>query len=183
MVEHLHGMQGVSGSNPLTSTTKRDCHRSPSSRGLGHDPFTVGTGVRIPVGTPSLRSSRTVAFLLSAAWNGALSGRYKRKKRSLNPSFPSLISQSIYNTRFKKALVRSSLGFTKTSSGEPSSTMTPPSMKMTRSATSFANVISCPSWVLWLAAQMLRFAVCIGFLTRPSNTGWVKIGCIDAIGR
>ncbi len=63
-------MQGVSGSNPLTSTTKRDCHRSPSSRGLGHDPFTVGTGVRIPVGTPSLRSSRTVAFMLSAGWNG-----------------------------------------------------------------------------------------------------------------
>ena len=53
LVEHLHGMQGVSGSNPLTSTTKRDCHRSPSSRGLGHDPFTVGTGVRIPVGTPN----------------------------------------------------------------------------------------------------------------------------------
>src|SRR6185436_20396840 len=25
---------------------------SPSSRGLGHDPFTVATGVRIPVGTP-----------------------------------------------------------------------------------------------------------------------------------
>ena len=70
LVEHLHGMQGVSGSNPLTSTTKRDCHRSPSSRGLGHDPFTVGTGVRIPVGTPSLRSSRTVAFLLSTAWSG-----------------------------------------------------------------------------------------------------------------
>ena len=28
--------------------------RSPSSRGLGHYPFTVGTGVRIPVGTPAL---------------------------------------------------------------------------------------------------------------------------------
>ena len=27
---------------------------SPSSRGLGHHPFTVDTGVRIPVGTPSL---------------------------------------------------------------------------------------------------------------------------------
>ena len=25
---------------------------SPSSRGLGHHPFTVGTGVRIPLGTP-----------------------------------------------------------------------------------------------------------------------------------
>ena len=30
---------------------------SPSSRGLGHYPFTVGTGVRIPVGTPSFAST------------------------------------------------------------------------------------------------------------------------------
>ena len=27
---------------------------TPSSRGLGHYPFTVGTGVRIPVGSPNL---------------------------------------------------------------------------------------------------------------------------------
>ena len=46
--ERLHGMQEVSGSIPLSSTRSR----SLSSRGLGHDPFTVGTGVRIPVGTP-----------------------------------------------------------------------------------------------------------------------------------
>ena len=26
---------------------------SPSSSGLGHRPFTAGTGVRVPVGTPS----------------------------------------------------------------------------------------------------------------------------------
>ena len=26
---------------------------SPSSRGLGHHPFTVSTGVRIPLGTPA----------------------------------------------------------------------------------------------------------------------------------
>src|SRR5690606_29626249 len=30
--------------------------RSRSSRGLGHDPFTVGTGVRIPYGTPPFLS-------------------------------------------------------------------------------------------------------------------------------
>ncbi len=47
-------MQEVRGSIPRTSTSKsRDCcSGSPSSRGLGHYPFTVGTGVRIPVGTP-----------------------------------------------------------------------------------------------------------------------------------
>ncbi len=28
---------------------------SPSSRGLGHHPFTVSTGVRIPLGTPGFR--------------------------------------------------------------------------------------------------------------------------------
>ena len=29
---------------------------SPSSRGLGHHPFTVSTGVRIPVGTPNKKA-------------------------------------------------------------------------------------------------------------------------------
>ena len=50
--ERLHGMQEVSGSIPLTSTIralfKLMKEKSPSSRGLGHDPFTVVTGVRIP---------------------------------------------------------------------------------------------------------------------------------------
>ena len=52
--ERLHGMQEVSGSIPLSSTKIR----SLSSRGLGHDPFTVGTGVRIPVGTPNSKPDR-----------------------------------------------------------------------------------------------------------------------------
>jgi hypothetical protein len=34
---------------------------SPSSRGLGHYPFTVATGVRIPVGTPLLQRLRAAA--------------------------------------------------------------------------------------------------------------------------
>ena len=55
--ERLHGMQEVSGSIPLTSTrwVEAGLHeagieslQSPSSRGLGHHPFTVITGVRIP---------------------------------------------------------------------------------------------------------------------------------------
>lgn len=63
--ERLHGMQEVSGSIPLTSTSLWQYHKltvnsfkyfkvlwSPSSRGLGHHPFTVSTGVRIPLGTP-----------------------------------------------------------------------------------------------------------------------------------
>ena len=55
--ERLHGMQEVSGSIPLTSTKNEDVvqfavPKSPSSRGLGHRPFTAITGVRIPVGTP-----------------------------------------------------------------------------------------------------------------------------------
>src|SRR5690606_30660240 len=49
--------------------TVRKTTASPSSRGLGHNPFTVATGVRIPVGTP-LYTSRRVAerrpFLLDA---------------------------------------------------------------------------------------------------------------------
>ena len=53
-------MQEVSGSIPLGSTTfdirpskvlQHEVFRaSPSSRGLGHHPFTVATGVRIPWG-------------------------------------------------------------------------------------------------------------------------------------
>ena len=48
--ERLHGMQEVSGSIPLSSTKNSG---SPSSRGPGHDPFTVGTAVRIRLGTPT----------------------------------------------------------------------------------------------------------------------------------
>ena len=51
MGERLHGMQEVSGSIPLTSTSLSEVFLlvlSPSSRGLGHHPFTVSTGVRIP---------------------------------------------------------------------------------------------------------------------------------------
>src|SRR6185436_11322921 len=54
--ERLHGMQEVSGSIPLTSTNQQHPEgntQSPSSRGLGHRPFTAVTGVRIPVGTPN----------------------------------------------------------------------------------------------------------------------------------
>ena len=55
-------MQEVSGSIPLTSTKvslnwlkkfNQVQVLTLSSRGLGHHPFTVSTGVRIPVGSPS----------------------------------------------------------------------------------------------------------------------------------
>src|SRR5256884_3283377 len=46
-------MQEVTGSIPVTSTNPESLQqKSPSSRGLGHRPFTAVTGVRIPVGTP-----------------------------------------------------------------------------------------------------------------------------------
>ena len=51
--EHLHGMQEVGGSTPPSSTgIQQNSFRSPSSRGLGHRPFTAVTGVRLPLGTP-----------------------------------------------------------------------------------------------------------------------------------
>jgi hypothetical protein len=40
---------------------------SPSSRGLGHHPFTVRTGVRIPVGTPLLNAGYGVVDSVSDA--------------------------------------------------------------------------------------------------------------------
>ena len=58
--ERLHGMQEVSGSIPLGSTKNVvEVYRpeSPSSSGLGHRPFTAVTGVRTPVGTPSVHIS------------------------------------------------------------------------------------------------------------------------------
>ena len=64
--ERLHGMQEVSGSIPLTSTKESSSlPLSPSSRGLGHRPFTAITGVRIPVGTPvKWRSFKQVLMLV-----------------------------------------------------------------------------------------------------------------------
>ncbi len=78
--ERLHGMQEVGGSIPPGSTTsiirpieatweKFGFRASPSSRGLGHHPFTVATGVRIPVGTPLINEYRGPArrvFLFTA---------------------------------------------------------------------------------------------------------------------
>src|SRR6516225_9078510 len=75
--ERLHGMQEVSGSIPLTSTNRlagcqqrvvenEDRILTLSSRGLGHDPFTVVTGVRIPVGSP-----RWWSQVAGSAWNAS----------------------------------------------------------------------------------------------------------------
>ena len=63
-------MQEVSGSIPLSSTKFLG---SLSSRGLGHDPFTVGTGVRIPVGTPQSRKNSDIIRTLS--WGISSAGR------------------------------------------------------------------------------------------------------------
>ena len=60
-------MQEVGGSIPPGSTSFRLRDRfffgpaSPSSRGLGHIPFTDATGVRIPVGTPLYPVYRAVS--------------------------------------------------------------------------------------------------------------------------
>ena len=89
--ERLHGMQEVAGSIPAGSTNFGQTglsgsptkSASPSSRGLGHYPFTVATGVRIPVGTPSLSRTR--------AWPGFLvCGRRWRHgpQRLVRPLFP-----------------------------------------------------------------------------------------------
>ena len=49
---------------PLSWQATQDCNvydgqfMSPSSRGLGHHPFTVSTGVRIPLGTPASKKGR-----------------------------------------------------------------------------------------------------------------------------
>ncbi len=51
--ERYNGIVEVGGSIPPGST--KVLYASPSSRGLGHRPFTAATGVRIPLGTPRVR--------------------------------------------------------------------------------------------------------------------------------
>ena len=74
--ERLHGMQEVRGSIPRTSTkkAKEDSSGSPSSRGLGHYPFTVGTGVRIPVGTPGFQEVAQCDLRIEQYWSGSSVG-------------------------------------------------------------------------------------------------------------
>ncbi len=51
--ERNTGSVEVGGSIPPGSTNNRNVlFPSPSSRGLGHRPFTAVTGVRLPLGTP-----------------------------------------------------------------------------------------------------------------------------------
>gem|GEM_PF-1763714 len=45
------------------STNDAFSNVSPSSRGLGHRPFTAVTGVRIPVGTPFTKSAQGFKIL------------------------------------------------------------------------------------------------------------------------
>ncbi len=45
--------------------------KSPSSRGLGHCPFTAATGVRIPLGTPYIKKDPPCAGLFICAPQGA----------------------------------------------------------------------------------------------------------------
>ncbi len=47
-------------------------HRSPSSRGLGHLPFTEATGVRIPVGTPQIKTPPQGGFFICGIPYGVL---------------------------------------------------------------------------------------------------------------
>ena len=51
LVEHIPFKDGVDGSNPSRATNFFST--SLSSSGLGHYPFTVDTGVQIPLGTPN----------------------------------------------------------------------------------------------------------------------------------
>ena len=49
---------------PRRDGTDNSISASPSSRGLGHDPFTVVTGVRIPLGTPLLPTPATAGVFV-----------------------------------------------------------------------------------------------------------------------
>ena len=58
LVEHFTFNEGVDGSNPSRATifVLGSPTAFPSSRGLGHLPFTEDTGVQIPLGTPNFET-------------------------------------------------------------------------------------------------------------------------------
>ena len=64
--ERYNGIVEVVGSIPSGSTKSVYKSASPSSRGLGHRPFTAATGVRIPVGTPLFTPISATQCLLPA---------------------------------------------------------------------------------------------------------------------
>ena len=104
-------MQEVIGSIPFTSTKlsssaeQGNCLRSPSSRGLGHHPFTVSTGVRIPLGTPALGSRkedglrRPSFFLCLCLWSGGVDPLYRVVP--IRPDIPATYVQA-RRVRFQK---------------------------------------------------------------------------------
>ena len=82
---------------------------SPSSRGLGHHPFTVGTGVRIPLEMPS-------SLPVHAAGSPFLSGR------KIQPFQRAVFRKIHYNNRFLFLFDRSCDGLPKR--GHPGSVPT-----------------------------------------------------------
>ena len=72
------------------------------------------------------------------------------------------------STRRRKVRVRSCCGLPITSAGGPCSTMTPPSMKTTRSATSRAKAIS---WVTTSIVMPSRASLRITVRTSPTSSG------------
>ena len=75
LVEHIPFKDGVDGSSPSRVTIfQPKVYGSPSSSGLGHYPFTVDTGVQIPLGTPILflghfgQHSKRFFQLISHSW-------------------------------------------------------------------------------------------------------------------
>ena len=59
---------------------------SPSSRGLGHRPFTAVTGVRIPVGTPIKDNFVRLFYCSLKNWKQAENKRFSRESLSRRDS-------------------------------------------------------------------------------------------------
>ncbi|EMI13957.1 glutamate binding periplasmic protein [Bacillus stratosphericus LAMA 585] len=90
------------------------------------------------------------------------------KKRLFSHDENSLFDHTGFKIRFKNCFVRSSFGRLKISSGGPCSTMTPPSIKITSSATSWANLISCVTTAIVQPSFAKSFMT---FKTSPTSSG------------
>ncbi len=92
-------------SSGSSSTGQYGQFLSPSSRGLGHHPFTVSTGVRIPLGTPALGSRKedglrcSSFFLCLWLWSGGVDPLYR--VLPIRPDIPATDVQA-RRVRFQK---------------------------------------------------------------------------------
>src|SRR6266550_4502197 len=177
-----------------TGTRPRACSVTISVTRFRSSVVSAGNSPVLPHGTkpctpaltvPSTRSRRaSSSTLVPSVVNGVhMADRMPRSSRAINPTPFSVVAEpnsrnesssslaqvsTCVITALMKASVRLSRGARKICDGGPSSTMHPPSIKSTRSATRLANPIS------WVTTTMVMPSTASRRMT--SSTSWINSG-------